>query len=159
MQSQPVRQPASNKDAGKKKSLFDDDDDLESNTFLKKPARVEQPDPINIPQSSPQKSVLKSESPLNTNVQTQSVQKQQPAKKKGLFDDNDDDEGFLTKKPVPQKSPAPVSISQKKGLFDDNDDDDGFLKKKPIAQKSPAPVTAAKKETQPKKRNLFEDSD
>ena len=96
---------------------------------------------------------------MSTNVQVQGVQKQQPAKKKGLFDDNDDDEGFLTKKTVPQKSPAPVSIGQKKGLFDDNDDDDGFLKKKPIAQKSPAPVTAAKKETQPKKRNLFEDSD
>lgn len=49
-------------------------------------------------------------------------------------------------------------MSQKKGLFDDNDDDDGFLKKKPAAQKAPLPAPATKKE-QPKKRNLFDDSD
>lgn len=65
------------------------------------------------------------------------------------------------KKPLPQKAPAPVSITQKKGLFDDNDDDDGFLSKKP--QKSPAPIAATqKKETlpiaKPKKKNLFDDS-
>lgn len=157
MQNQPVRQPVVNKDAGKKKSLFDDDDDLESNTFLKKPVKNE---PVTIPQSSPQKPILKSQSPLNVNLPAQIAQKPPPPKKKGLFDDNDDeDEGFTAKKPViPQKAPTPATMSQKKGLFDDNDDDDGFLKKKPAAQKAPLPAPATKKE-QPKKRNLFDDSD
>lgn len=123
MQNQPVHQPVVNKDAGKKKSLFDDDDDLESNTFLKKPVKNE---PVTIPQPSPQKPILKSQSPLNVNLPAQIAQKPPPPKKKGLFDDNDDDDGFLKKKPAAQKAPLPAPATKKeqpkkRNLFDDSD--------------------------------------
>jgi hypothetical protein len=127
---------------------------LSSNTFLKKQQPKAEVSPsVNIPQhqSSTQKTPLKIEnpSPPPINFQPTVVQKQVTQPKKGLFDEDDDDDGFLTKKPaqkpisqtpVPQKSPNPIAVqpkkdpiaqpastqSKKKNLFDDSGSDDSF---------------------------------
>lgn len=81
----PTKEPAT-----KKKSLFDDDDDLSGNTFLKKPVHKNEsvsPTPI---QSSPQKQTH-SVPPTNQAV-LPPAQKQAPLptkKKNNLFDDEE----------------------------------------------------------------------
>lgn len=85
MPTEPVRQPMVSKEAPKKKSLFDDDDDLESNTFLKKPAAKNESVSPQIPHPSPQKA------PISHSQPPQMIQKQPLAQKKGLFDEEETD--------------------------------------------------------------------